>query len=268
MIRGAKDEIGELWDNRERIWNLTKNELKMEFGQSRLGLLWSLLEPAGIILVYAIIFPMIIGVDFYSWVLFFVAGFIPHRFLEDGITSATGSLVDNRSILNQISLKEEIVPIASCLASSIKFLLECIVFFSIIFISGVLPDHFILIFPVIFFAEFLIVLGFGMHLSVSYVETRDINHILNVFFQALFFLTPIVYRLSKITEAYRGVYLLNPISRLILLYQKSLLHSLEGFVSYIPTVENLLLLLFFSVVVFIIGYTSFSRRKKKYVGEI
>ncbi|MFB6088854.1 MAG: ABC transporter permease, partial [Candidatus Aenigmatarchaeota archaeon] len=244
MLREIKGEIEELWKNRYRIWTLTKNELKMEFGQSKLGLLWSLLEPLGIILVYTIIFPLIIGVDFYSWVLFFIAGFIPHRFLQVGVMSTTKSLVENKEILNQLNIKEEVIPISSALASSIKFILECSVFFSIIFITGVLPGFLILIFPLLIFIEFFIALGFGMHLSVTYINLRDLDHILNVFFQALFFLTPIVYRLNKIPEVYRGVYLLNPISRLILLYQNSLLYTLKGFIQYIPIMRNLVLLLF------------------------
>ncbi len=268
MINTIKEEVDELWSNRGRIWTFVKKELKMEFGQSRLGLLWSLLEPAGIILVFATIFPLVIGLDFYTWVLFFIAGFIPHRFLQDGIESTTKSLVENKGILNQVNIKEEVVPISSSLASFIKFSLECVVFFSIIFISGIVPGWLALIFPFLVLSQLLMVMGFGMHLSVSYVETRDIDHILKVFFQALFFLAPIVYRVGKIPEVYRGIYLLNPISRLILLYQESLLHPLGDFVSYIPVLENVLLLLIFSFVVFIIGYTSFKRRKVKFMGKI
>lgn len=261
-------EAGELWENRYRIWTLTKNQLKAEFGQSKLGLLWSFLEPLGIILVFAIIFPLIIGADFYSWVLFFIAGFIPHRFLQEGITSTTESLVDNREILNHIDVKEEVIPIACTLTALIKFLLECCVFFSIIFVSGVLPNILLLLFPVIVLIETSIVLGFGMHLSISYVNMRDLDHILNVFFQALFFLTPIVYRLSRIPSGYRNIYLLNPISRLIILYQTSLLSNLQSFVQSIPIFKNVLLLILFSVAVLIIGYASFKRRKTKYVGQI
>lgn len=268
MFKKVRNELTDLWKNRNKIWSLTKTELKMEFGESRLGLFWSLLEPAGIILIFAIIFPLIIGVDFYSWVLFFIAGFIPHRYLEQSIQETTESLVNNKSILNNISIKEEIVPIASSLSSTIKFFIECIIFFSIIFIAGVIPGKSILILPPIIIIHFMLNLGVGMHLSVTYIELRDLKHILNVFFQALLFLTPIIYRLNNIPENLRNIYLLNPISRLILLYQESLLSTLDGYVRYINIFENLFLLFIFSIGILIIGYMSFKRRKGQYIGEI
>lgn len=268
FAKQAVNEFRELWENRFRIWTLCKNDLKMEFGQSKLGFFWSLLEPLGIVLIYAIIFPLILDASFYSWVLFFIVGYIPHRFLSEGMQNVTESMVKDRSVLNQIDIKEEVVPIASGLANLIKFLIECIAFFSVVFISGVLPGKFILIFPFLVLIEFLIVLGFGMHLSVTYIDMRDLDHILNVFFQALFFLTPIVYRVSRIPADLQGIYLLNPISRLILLYQNSVLSNLETFTQTIPPLKNLLLMGLFALVVFSIGYASFKRRKSKYVGQI
>ena len=268
IIEKAISEIREIYNNRHRIWVLAKKELKLEFGQSKLGFLWSLLEPLSIILIYSTIFPLILGVSFRSWVLFFIAGYIPHRFLQEGIISTSNCLVDNKNILSQLSIKEEVLPLSTSLSVFIKFVLECMLFFSVIFFSGILPGPYILLFPVIAISELFIVLGFGMHLSVSFITFRDLQHILKVFFQALFFLVPIVYRLSKIPELYRNLYLSNPFSRLIILYQGSLLQNLENYVIPINFPGNILLIFFFSCGILLIGYMSFKRRKRKYIEEL
>lgn len=261
-------ELKELYEQRDRIWSLTKTNLKMKYGLSKLGFSWSLLEPAGVILVYSLVFPLILGADFYSWVLFFIAGFIPHMFTEDGITTTSQSLVDKKDILNQMNVKEEVIPISTALSNLITFLVACLAFFTMIFASGVIPSYYILIFPVVVIIHFFMVLGIGMFLSITFVEIRDLDHIFMVFFQALLFLTPIIYRLDKIPKYLHEIYLINPFSRLIMLYQKSLLGGLEVYTHYIPTFRNLGLLLLFSVGISILGYWSFKRRKKKYIGEI
>lgn len=221
-----------------------------------------------LIAVYSLVFPLILHVKFYDWVLFFLAGFIPFRFFDRGIRSITSSLVRNRNILNRVNIPSIIIPISITLSESISFFLESILFFGIILLAGVRPTPFLLLFPVLFLVELFIILGFGFYLCISYVKLRDLDYILNVVFQALMFLTPIVYKLEMIPPIYRRVYLLNPLARMVLMYQSIALYTIESFVEYIPVLLNTILLLMFSTIVLIIGFLSFVSRKSQVEGEL
>lgn len=262
------DEMTGIWKYRDTIKILTISDLKLKYSSSTLGFFWSILEPLLLIAVYSLVFPTIMHANFYDWVLFFLAGFIPFRFFERGIKSVTISLVRSRSILNSVNIPSVIIPISVALSASVSFLLESILFFWIIFAAGVAPTFFLALFPVLFMAELFLVLGIGFHLCVSYVKLRDLDYILNIVLQALMFLTPFMYRLDIIPEAYKGLYLLNPLARLILLYQGVALYAAESFVEHIPIALNAIMILIFSAAVLIMGFLSFVNRKSSIDGEL
>lgn len=262
------EEIKNIVKYKDTIKILTISDLKLKYASSKLGFFWSILEPLLLIAVYSLVFPLILHAKFYDWVLFFLAGFIPFRFFERGIKAMTKSLVNNRNILNRISIPSIIIPISVILSESISFFLESILLFGIIFLVGVRPTLFLLLFPVLFLVEMFIILGFGLYLSISYVKLRDLDYIMNIAFQALMFLTPIVYKLETIPPIYRRVYLLNPLARMILVYQSIALYTVESFVEYIPILLNMILLLMFSTIVLIIGFLSFVSRKSQVEGEL
>jgi len=262
------EELKKLWRYRSTIWIMTTSNLKLKYASSYLGFLWSILEPLLLILVYSLVFPLILKTNFFEWVLFFICGLLPYRFLNIGFVETTRSIVDMRNIIIKTNIPTEVIPISKALSSAITFLLESVVFFSIVFLSGVQPTNFILLFPVLFVTEFFIILGVGFYLSSLFVRFRDLTYILNIAFQALLFLCPIVYTLVMVPEIYRGVYLLNPISRLILLYQSVILHSASSFIEYLPVLENTVVLFIFSIAVLLIGYLQFNKRKHNFAGEL
>lgn len=262
------EEIRKIVKYKDTIKILTISDLKLKYASSTLGFFWSILEPLLLIAVYSLVFPLILHAKFYDWVLFFLAGFIPFRFFDRGIKSITSSLVRNRNILNRVSMPSIIIPISITLSESISFFLESILFFGIILLAGVRPTLFLLLFPILFLIELFMILGFGFYLCISYVKLRDLDYILNVVLQALMFLTPIVYKLEMIPPIYRRVYLLNPLARIILMYQSVALYTIGSFVEYIPVLLNTILLLMFSTVVLIIGFLSFVSRKSQVEGEL
>lgn len=264
MLKGLK----KVYDYRDSIWILTVTDLKMKYAGSTLGFFWSILEPLLIISIYSLIFPLLLKARFVDWVLFFLAGFIPFRYFERGIREVTTALVKNRDILNQVNIPSEVIPISTALSNSISFISESFLFFGLILIAGVKPTYLLLLFPLLFLIEFFIILGFGFYLTVSFVNFRDLEYILNVVFQALMFLTPVVYRLDYIPEIYRGVYLMNPISRLVMMYQSIALYTTEPFRELIPIFDNIGLLFVFSVIVLTLGYLSFIKRKHAFEGRL
>lgn len=267
-LESAIEEIKEIVKYKDTIKILTISDLKLKYSSSTLGFLWSILEPLLLIAVYSLVFPLILHANFYDWVLFFLAGFIPFRFFERGIKSVTTSLVRNRNILNRVNVPSVIIPISVALSASVSFFFESVLFFGIIFLAGIRPTFFLVLFPVLFLVELFLILGIGFHLCISYVRLRDLDYILNILLQALMFLTPFMYRLEIIPEVYRRVYLLNPLARLVLMYQSIALYTAEAFVEYIPIVLNTTLLLIFSATVLIIGFLSFVNRKSGVEGEL
>jgi ABC-2 type transport system permease protein len=70
--------------------------------------------------------------------------------------------------------------------------------------------------PLIFVEVYLFALGLSLFLSAAFVKFRDIGYIWEVFLQAGFYLTPILYPLSRITNVtFQKLILLNPMAQAI-----------------------------------------------------
>jgi len=261
------EESKKIYKYKDSIWRIGITDLKLKYAGSVLGFFWSVLEPLLIIIVYSLIFPLILKANFIDWVLFFICGLIPYRFLRKGIVDLTTCLVDQRDIFSKVKILPDVIPLSKALSDSISFLLESfILVFVVLFF--VRPTVYILLFPFLFLIELFIILGIGFWLSCSYPRFRDLNYILNVVFEALFFLTPVVYRLGYVPELYRRIYMLNPFARLVYLWQGIILYSSETFIEYFPIIENTFMLLIISFIILLIGYRRFNKMKFKVIGEI
>jgi ABC-type polysaccharide/polyol phosphate export permease len=268
IIFKAKEELKKIYAYKESIWILGINDLKARYAGSSLGFFWSILEPLLIVIVFSSVFPLILKAKFIDWVLFFLVGFIPHRYFERCTREVTTSIVRNKNILNQLNIPSAVILLSTALSNSISFILELGVILGIILIAGIKFTPLIFFLPLLFLTQLFIILGISFHLSISYVRYRDIEYILNVIFLLLMFLTPITYRLDLISQQYRNIYLLNPLARLVLLYQSVILYSVKSFVEYIPILENAILLFLFSLIILILGYFSFIKRKHLFEGRL
>lgn len=257
MLKSLK----KIYSSRDVILRLAFTDLKLRYAGSYLGLLWSLLEPLLIILVYSLVFPLILKVNFFEWFLFFICGLIPYRYLRKGTMELTTSLVDYSNILLKSKMNPQNIIYAKAISTSISFLIELSIVFILVSFF-VKPSFFIFLLPFAVTISFLLNLGLGFYFSVIYPRARDMNYILSIVFEALMFLTPIVYKIDHIPSLYRGIYLLNPIARLVYTYQAIFLYSSPKFKEYLPLLEQIVLLFLFSLFVFIIGYKKFEKEKE------
>jgi ABC-2 type transport system permease protein len=257
MLKNLK----KIYSSKDVILRLAFTDLKLRYAGSYLGLFWSLLEPLLIILVYSIVFPLILKADFFEWFLFFICGLIPYRYLRKGTMEMTTSLVDYSNILEKSRMRAENIIYAKAISTLISFLIELSIVFVLVSLF-VKPSIFILLLPFAIGISFLINLALGFYFSVIYPRARDINYILSIVFEALMFLTPIVYKIEYIPSLYRGIYLLNPIARLVYVYQAIFLYSSPKFKEYLSITKELIILFLFSLLVFIIGYRKFEKEKE------
>jgi ABC-2 type transport system permease protein len=122
--------------------------------------------------------------------------------------------------------------------------------------------------PLILLEIYLFALGLSFFLSTAFVKFRDVSYIWEVCLQAGFYLTPVLYPLTRITNlTFRKILLLNPMAQSLQDARYSIItHKAitiqqvfnNGPYQYIPLVIVLLVL--------IIGI-SFFRKQSKYFAE-
>ena len=190
--------------------NLVIRNLKLEYKNSFLGYLWSLITP----LVFLIIFNFVFGLAFdfiENYSLYVLTGLVFWLFFTNSTNEIIGSLFRNSSIIKSISIPLEIYPLSSLITEFVNLILTFVAFIVLMLFFGFqFSWETILIIPVILIFS-LFILGFSTMLSVLNIYFRDVSILWNTINPALFYLTPIAYTLEIVPEKFHWILKLNPL---------------------------------------------------------
>ncbi|MCJ7445706.1 MAG: ABC transporter permease [Methanotrichaceae archaeon] len=247
---------------RELIKNLSISDLKIKYQSSILGFAWSLLNPLLMMLVLYAVFNNFFNTTQEHYALYLLIGITTWRFFSVGTSIAMGSIVSKPSLVTKIYIPRKILVLSTVLSGFITSLLEFLVLIILLLIFGVSPSKYIIIFPLAHIMYCLLVYGISLALAASYVYYRDLNQIWDVLLQVGFFLSPIIYPISMVPEQYMNIYMLNPITAIMLIYRDILLYGTA------PSYENIAILVISAVITLILGGAAFMRLQRRFAEEI
>jgi lipopolysaccharide transport system permease protein len=272
MLEHMMGRLSELVQYRELTKNLVIRDLKIRYKNSILGVLWSLLNPLFMTLVFTIVFTLMLRRGTENYPVFFMSGYLPWSFLAASVSTSITSIVGNAPLVKKIYFPREVLPLSGVLANLVNFLLSLVVLFALIFAFSVKLTPAILMLPLIILAQTFFVLGLGFFLATANVFYRDTQHIMQVVMQAWFFLTPIFYPIETLPESANilgmtvniqlWVRRLNPMASLVASYRDVLFYG-------VPTGWDFFLRTFVTcLAVLVVGYLVFCRFSRVFGEEI
>lgn len=257
--------------------NLVRRDLKVRYRNSVLGVLWSLLNPILMMLVFSLVFAKLIPrEDIRQYAVFFLVGLLPWQFFTNSLISGTTSITGSTQLIKKVYFPRILLPTAATISNLVNFLIAFVVLLVLLFISGLgLTIHSLWVLPILI-TQILFILGLVYLFSALNVFYRDVSMILNVITLALFFLTPIIYPLDWLgdTRTFMGISFspavvmrwLNPMASIIDGY-RTVLWGTMGSDGPAPMDAIYLARTFVtSALVFIFGYEVF-RRTQRVFGE-
>lgn len=260
----------ELVKYRYLLKNLVLRDLKARYKNSILGVLWSLLNPLGLMVVFTVLFTVLgRGEDTRQYPVFILVGVMPWQFFTGVLASGTTSIVGNTSLVKKVYFPRELLPLSSVLSNLVNFLFALIILLIFLYLFDIgLTIHALWV-PVILLTQLIFMLGLVLLLATFTVFYRDLLLVLNVVLTAWFFLTPIFYsfdffgptaELWGITfNPARVMRWVNPMASIIDSYRTVLwgVSSSAGPVSMNPVF--ILRTLITSLIIFFVGYGVFLR---------
>ncbi len=215
----------EIWGYRELIGRLVQRELGSRYKRSVLGWLWSMLNPAATLAIYALVFGVLLKFDppragngrFDNFALYLFCALVMWNAFYGVITGAMNALLDLGSLLGKVYFPPEAPAVAALLTVLFQAAIEASILM-LIFICLVNVSWTFLLWPVLLLLLSIFALGIGLMLSVWNVRYRDVGYLSVIALQFLFYVTPIVYPLSLIPERAMGlpvrdIIRLNPLSQ-------------------------------------------------------
>jgi ABC-2 type transport system permease protein len=204
--------------NRALLAELVRTDFKLRYQGSILGYAWSLLRPllmfVILYIVFVKVFPLGKGIPHYP--VYLLLGIILWNFFGEMTSQSLTSIVSRGDLIRKIRIPRWIIVFSSSISALINFGLNLIVVAIFILLNHVTLSWNALWFPLILVEIYILALGASLFLAAAFVKFRDITYIWEVILQAAFYLTPIIYPVSRIASiTFQKLLLLNPMSQAI-----------------------------------------------------
>ena len=259
MDRTLSKMAAELYDSRNVLQQFVAQQLVLKYRRTVLGYIWTLVNPLLMMSIMAVVFSTLFKADLRTFAGFLFAGMIPWNFFNSVATQAGTAFINNEGLIKKIYLPKLIFPLSITIASLIDSLLSFVALFIIILALGGTLSWALLFLPVSFALLFLFSMGFGMIMSIVTVFFRDLQHVILIVMQALFFLTPILYKPDSLKGKVAWLVEMNPVTPFIALFRTPLIDA------SLPGLGVLFQATIIATTTFAVGLFIFLRQEKKIV---
>lgn len=206
--------------NRILLAELVRTDFKLRYQASTLGYLWSILNPLLLFAILYVVFDKFLGIgrDIEHFAVYLLLGIVLWRFFVEATNNGLKSIVSRGGLIRKINFPKYIIVISGTISSLINLAINLSVVLIFVFVNHVeLTWSALLIFPLIL-ELYAFALAIAFLLSAINVRFRDISYLWDVFIQAAFYATPIIYPLTLVmnqSTLAAQILILNPVAQVI-----------------------------------------------------
>ena len=255
----------ELWHFRELLWNLAVRDVKLRYRQTLLGVAWVVLQPLLGAAIFAFVFGRVGGFKAPGGVpyfLFALAGMAGWNAFSSTLSRTSNSMVGNAHLLSKVYFPRVALPLANACSTVVHVGVMLAVVAILLGTRWHFPGANVLLLPACLLLIMALSLGLGLCATALAVSYRDVQYVIPVMTQLLFYLSPVAYPAQSVVDrvpaAYQHLYVLNPLAALLEAFRWSLLSVGEvrwGWLAYSAAV---------SLVTLGVGAYTFSRMERTF----
>lgn len=195
-----------VWRARNVLGFLIRRDLAVKYQQSVLGYLWSLIEPLMMGAIYYFVFEVVfnrqIGLpgDAPDYIVYLLSGIFAYMWVGSVLGEATHSLTGQAKLITTMKVPREVFPIGRVFARFAEFAAGLpILFLAAISFGGEFGWQLLSI-PLAVLLQVVFLVGIALFLSSINVMLRDIERFMRLVQRMLFYGSPIIYPITKITD--------------------------------------------------------------------
>lgn len=199
---------------------LVVTDFKLRYQGSALGYVWSLLRPLFLFIILYVVFDKFLrlGSSIPHYPVYLLLGIVFWSYFTEVTNLGISAIVSKGDLIRKLNFPKYVIVLAGSFSAFINLLINFVVIAIFMALNGVeLHISAILLIPLVL-ELFLLSLGTAFFLSAIFVKLRDLNYIWEIFLQAAFYATPILYPLSLVvdkSELAAKLLLLNPVAQII-----------------------------------------------------
>lgn len=251
--------------NQDLLIQMLTRSVASRYRGSALGFIWSFAHPLVMLAVYTFVFGIVFksrwGVDVLegnkaAFPLIMFCGMAAFNIFSESVNTSTGVIVGNPSYVKKVVFPLELLPICTVLTSLVFGLAWFVLLLAgmLLFLHHIPPTVLLLpvtLVPLLFFSA-----GVSFFTASLGVYLRDMQQLVGIITQVLFFMTPIFYPITVVPEQLRWILYANPLSGIVEQTRQIVLYG------QVPDLRHSFLLLLLSLAVFQLGLAWFVKTKK------
>ncbi|MEO6317453.1 MAG: ABC transporter permease [Acidimicrobiales bacterium] len=215
--------LAELLDRRAFLVELARAEVRGQRSSTFLGELWSLIDPMFQALVYYLLFVVIRGGSGGGRATEFITAIIGSVFLFNytriSISEGGRSILRHRGLVLNAIFPRALLPMAE-VYKGFRSTLPAFAIYLVIHLAMRAPvTQAVFLIPLLLVIQTVMNLGLALLLSTATAYFNDVANLLTYILRLLTVATPVMYPVSLLTPALRGVLAWNPLFALFAAYQ-------------------------------------------------
>lgn len=228
----------------ERIRLLAKIEYKLRYYESKLGLVWALINPLFRVGIYYVVFKLIMKSSIENYALYLFSGIIIYQFFSEGSGGLMPILRSKRYLYEYSNMSKFEIYISNMLSISIGFAFNMGICILAMLIAGISITFEILWMPLLFVPLFFSSLGLGLIISNVVIILKDVKQIWPMISQMLFWISPIFFKGDSIDNALPYLHYFNPLVGLINNFRNITFYQSDPdfFLYFINIIQSLILM--------------------------
>jgi lipopolysaccharide transport system permease protein len=209
--------LADLWDYRGLLYFLAWRDLKLRYKQTILGVTWVVLQPSFLTLAFSIFFGRLGGIpsDGIPYPVFVFCGLLPWQLFASALTNSSNSLVVNERLITKVYFPRLVIPLSAAVVALVDFFISLVALLAIMTYYEIVPPLAVWTLPGFVLVAVAIASGAGLWFSALNVQYRDVRYTIPFVIQFWFFISPVVYPSSLVSDSWRMIYSLNPMTGVI-----------------------------------------------------
>ncbi|MBA4500997.1 ABC transporter permease [Marinobacterium marinum] len=202
---------------------LTVREVSARYQGSVLGLIWVIINPVLLMLVYYFFFKLVFQVKFENrygaepldFVAFVFTGLIVYFAFSEILSKAPSLIHENVNLVKKVVFPLDVIPLVSVFSACFNFMVSfsILIIYQVCFGTGIGWN---IVFVFCLLPAFILFMsGCSFFVSAVSVYVRDVSYIVGFLVTAMMFLSPVFYSMDTLPSDFQVIVALNPLTHFI-----------------------------------------------------
>ncbi len=203
-----RTSLSDLWASRDIIYTLAERDIRAQYKQATLGLLWALIFPLAMLGIFTIIFSKTStnGIPGIPYPIFAYIGILCWTFFSGSLGTGGNSLLTNNALMSKTQFPRECFPLESVVVTAVNSILAWIPLVLLFVFYRFVPYPTSAWVPVLMLIELGFVVGVTVGVSALIVQMRDLAQVLPIIIMLGLFATPVIWQFKRVPEKWQIVY--------------------------------------------------------------